>query len=120
MADYTAIPPFVPDVVPPNVLLLMDNSGSMNQVAYAENFDPTHTYYGIFDPLECYSYASNKFIPNPDANPTAPGTCPNASYPWSGNLMNYATMRRIDIVKWAMMGGSVRSADAMPKEIAGN
>lgn len=114
LTDYTATPPFIPNAVPPNVLILMDNSGSMNQVAYADAFDPGKTYYGIFDPLECYSYNSNKFIPNPDANPTSPDVCPNSSYPWSGNLMNYGTMRRVDIVKWAMMGGicSVGGRDA--------
>ena len=28
MADYTSTPPFIADAVPPNVLLLMDNSGA--------------------------------------------------------------------------------------------
>ena len=32
MADYTSTPPFIADAVPPNVLLLMDNSGSMDEL----------------------------------------------------------------------------------------
>ncbi len=116
MADYTATPPFASDTsVPPNVLLVLDNSGSMNLAAYQNAFDPNTTYFGLYDPLECYDYGSNKFIPDPAANPATPGTCPTAPYLWSGNLLNYGTMRRIDIVKWVMMGGtcSVGGRDAM-------
>lgn len=106
MADYSATPPFIPDTVPPNILLLMDNSGSMNMLAYQDAFVPTTTYVGLFDPLKCYSYASGLFTPYSTTN-TGPDTlCSNSSAPWSGNLMNYATMRRIDLVKWALIGGA--------------
>lgn len=105
MADYTSVPPFVADAVPPNVLLLMDNSGSMNMVAYQTAFDTTRAYFGIFDPYECYAYEVLKFDPDPAANPAALSTCSNAAYPWSGNLLNYVANRRIDIVKWVMVGG---------------
>ena len=119
MADYTATPPFATETnVPPNVLLVLDNSGSMNRVAFdymgnLNAFDPTTVYSGLFDPLECYTYGSQKFDPNPAANPLTPGTC--GSTEWSGNLLNFATMRRIDIVKLVMMGGtcSVGGRDAM-------
>jgi len=104
MADYANSPIFVGNVVPPNILLLMDNSGSMNYRAYQDAFDTSKKYFGVFDSLECYSYGSNKFTPDPAANPSSPGTC-GTSYPWSGNLLNYATMRRMDIVKWVMVGG---------------
>ncbi len=56
MADYTATPPFVSEAVPPNILILLDNSGSMNRMAYddaTEAFDPTKTYTGIFDATDC-------------------------------------------------------------------
>jgi len=107
MADYTSVPAFVGrDAVPPNILLLLDNSGSMNTVAYQTSFDPTKSYFGLFDPLECYDYGSNKFIPNPAANPTTLGTCTTSPYLWSGSLLNYVSMRRIDMVKWVMMGGT--------------
>lgn len=106
MADYTATPPFIVNTVPPNVLLLMDNSGSMNMAAYSQNtFNPSTVYFGLYDPYECYSYGSNKFSPDPTANPSTPGTC-GTTYPWSGNMLNYVAMRRMDIVKWVMMGGT--------------
>jgi|CXWL01.1.fsa_nt_gi type IV pilus assembly protein PilY1 len=110
MADYEATPPFVSNAVAPNVLLLMDNSGSMNDRAYPAAFDPAKTYNGLFVAEECYSYASSTFSPDSAANPTTmPSggwTCTgNASYPWSGNLLNYAAQRRIDIVKYVMVGG---------------
>jgi type IV pilus assembly protein PilY1 len=114
LADYTSYPLFSTGAVPPNILLLLDNSGSMNTKAYQSAFDPTKTYYGLFDPLECYDYSSNKFIPDPAANPATLGTCTNGTYLWSGNLLNYVSMRRIDIAKWVMMGGtcSVGGRDA--------
>lgn len=114
MADYTASPPFISNAVPPNILLLLDNSGSMNTRAYETAFDSAKVYYGLYDPYECYDYGSNKFQPDPAANPTTLGTCSNGTYLWSGNLLNYASMRRIDIVKWVMMGGicSVGGRDA--------
>src|SRR5437867_7037780 len=105
MSDYTASPPFVSNTVPANILLLLDNSGSMNNMAFTTAFNPATTYSGLFDATECYSYSSNVFQPDPSANPAAPGICTNASYPWSGNLLNYAAQREIDMVKWVMIGG---------------
>ena len=106
MADYTSIPPFIADAVPPNVLMLMDNSGSMNEGAFhknAEAYDSTKEYNGYFAPTKCYSYGSNKFTPGADkaatGNPCSGGT------PWLGNFLNYMTMTKLEIVKWVMMGG---------------
>lgn len=103
---------YTADPVPPNILLLMDNSGSMNDRAYQTAFDTTRIYLGIYDDTECYTYGSNKFQPDPSTLQLKP--C-SASYPWDGNLLNYASMRRIDIVKKVMMGGicSVGGRDAM-------
>ena len=70
MADYTSSPPFISNAVPPNILLLLDNSGSMNTRAYETAFDASKAYYGLYDPYECYDYGSNKFQPDPAANPT--------------------------------------------------
>ncbi|MGH2360220.1 MAG: hypothetical protein ACRDGM_06725, partial [bacterium] len=107
MADYTAYPPFVgANAVPPNILILFDNSGSMNGMAFGTAFDQNQTYSGLFDPLECYDYGSNKFIPDPTANPAALGTCTTSPYFWSGNLLNYVSMRRVDIAKYVLMGGT--------------
>ncbi len=110
LADYTAYPPFVPTEddsasYPPNILLVLDNSPKMNVKAYLGSFDPSETYVGINDGTECYRYnttaANEIFEANPDAGQVKP--CDDA-YPWDGNLLNYVTMRRIDIVKWALVG----------------
>ncbi len=117
MTDYAATPPFVTNAVSPNILLLVDNSGSMNDRAYPATFDPTKTYNGLFAAEECYAYAGGTFSPDSAANPaTMPAggwTCTgNTSYPWSGNLLNYAAQRRIDIVKYVMVGGMCTVARA--------
>src|SRR5438094_8273548 len=80
LPDHTAYPQFASGAIPPNILLVLDNSGSMNTKAYQDPFDPTKTYFGIFDSLECYDYGSNKFFPDPTANPATPGTCNNGTY----------------------------------------
>ncbi|TAJ08269.1 MAG: hypothetical protein EPO61_09145 [Nitrospirae bacterium] len=122
MADYTGTPPFISNVVPPNILLILDNSGSMNEAAYQTAFDTAKAYFGLFDPYECYTYSTNSFQPDSSDNPTTVGTC-GTSYPWSGSLLNYATMRRVDIVKWVMMGGTCsvggRSTNGVCRQLIG-
>jgi len=106
MADYTAMPPFIADAVPPNVLLLMDNSGSMNLSAYhrsGEAYDSNREYQGYFASGKCYSYGSNQFTPGPNQSPTG-NPCASGT-PWLGNFLNYLTMTRYEIIKLIMMGG---------------
>jgi len=106
MGDYHSEPPFVADVVPPNVLLLMDNSGSMDNSAYheaSEAYIPTKDYNGYFAPTKCYSYASNKFTPGADKATT--GNPCAAAAPWLGSFLNYVSMTRLEVTKWVMMGG---------------
>ncbi|MEP6889632.1 MAG: hypothetical protein ABI955_02920, partial [Nitrospirota bacterium] len=112
MADYTSTPPFIADAVPPNVLLLMDNSGSMDSAAYHESgeaYVPTKVggYTGYFAADKCYSYGSNKFTPGPTA--TSSGTPPvmtcSSGTPWLGSFLNYLAMTRLESAKWVMMGG---------------
>ncbi|MBL8075711.1 MAG: hypothetical protein JNL29_15190, partial [Nitrospira sp.] len=106
MADYTAMPPFIADAVPPNVLLLMDNSGSMNESAYhrsGEAYDSTREYQGYFASGKCYSYGSSKFTPGPDRATTGDPCASGA--PWLGNFLNYLVTTRYEVVKLIMMGG---------------
>ncbi len=131
MADYSAMPPFVSAALTPNVLLLVDNSGSMNNCAYEDTaegesdcqgssdpglstqYDASTTYYGYFDPTQCYTYASSTF------SPVSAKPCSNQ---WDGNFMNWLTMRRIDITKWVMTGGlcnSIRSSENSCSTIRG-
>ena len=121
MADYTATPPFIADTVPPNVLLLMDNSGSMDNAAYHESgeaYVPTKVggYTGYFAADKCYSYGSNKFTPGPTATSSgspAVMTCSSGA-PWLGSFLNYVVMTRLESTKWVMMGGK-----CTPRAVAG-
>lgn len=62
--EGTGLPPFLSAGVDPNLLLLLDNSGSMLDMAYVEDigqctdstFDPTEAYTGLFDPNKWYKW----------------------------------------------------------------
>ena len=106
MADYTSTPPFVSENVPPNVLLIMDNSGSMNESAYHsanEAYDPAREYQGYFAPNKCYSYGSNQF--KPVADKAATGNPCGSGAPWLGNFLNYLVTTKLEVTKFVMMGG---------------
>lgn len=92
-------PPFGYVSVPPNVLIVLDNSGSMYELAYKkdEQYNQNNLYYGYFDPSSKYSYkkVSKKkgyFYKDPNGN-------------WSGNYLNWLTMRRVDIMRKVLVGG---------------
>ncbi|MDA8121672.1 MAG: PilC/PilY family type IV pilus protein [Deltaproteobacteria bacterium] len=126
MTDYCQVPPYVIQNIPPNVLILLDISGSMLNFAYSDGYQTptnladdrsctstdrctqynwtgrpaTHRYYGYFDPNNWYTYASNVF--------TAAGSMDNTAKPasgWSGDFLNWLTMRRIDIMRKVLTGG---------------
>ena len=131
MVDYCQVPPYVIQDVPPNVMLVIDNSGSMFNFAYFDGFTttatgddnmcnvssspctgftdpgtyPTYKYYGYFDPDYWYTYSSNRFVP---AGPKS-GTRPANS--WDGNFLNWVTMRRVDIIRKVMTGGKTTSGE---------
>jgi len=104
---YEAYPPFLVSKVKPNVLIIMDNSGSMRLAAYwprklgwdkiDKTFDPNRLYYGIFDPRSRYSYNSWGEYFYEDKNGD-----------WSGNFLNWLTMRRWDILQKVLVGGIVQ------------
>lgn len=102
MADYTDYPIFMTNTVTPNVLIIMDNSGSMNDQAYTAAYDSTATYYGYFTSTFCYNYSSNVF----NISATS-GSC--ASTDFSGNFLNWATMRRVDVGRKVLVGGTATS-----------
>ncbi|MBI5056625.1 MAG: hypothetical protein HZB61_08430 [Nitrospirae bacterium] len=105
--DYTAYPPFVSQQTPPNVMIMLDESGSMNEFAYKTpgdhsatispdaSFNPATTYYGYFDSTKKYSYSA---LAGGHFYQDAAGT-------WNGNFMNWLTMRRMDVVRKVLIGG---------------
>src|SRR5512136_404278 len=95
MADYTAYPPFLIVSPMPNVLVLMDNSGSTFDFSYNFNgsgvstgFDPNTTYYGYFNSSMWYTYDGTKFVEA--ASKASRGKQANE---WDGNFLNWLTMR---------------------------
>ena len=96
ISDYTAFPIFHLSTVAPNILIILDNSASMNEPAYQGDYDDETQYYGYFEPHKKYSYGSNVFVRD-------------ESGPWDGNFLNWLTMRRIDVARKVLMGGLATS-----------
>ncbi|HHS48507.1 MAG TPA: hypothetical protein ENM99_01390, partial [Desulfurella acetivorans] len=121
----SAIPPFLGSAVsiPPNVLIVMDVSGSMRWKAYEGDY--TGTEEGYFDPNAVYSYDKNGgywYQSNRSASDCPPP--PSSSwyfyfwYPnldldkdksYTGSCLNFHHMSRIDLLRWVLTGGSPRS-----------
>ena len=93
MSSYCKAPLFL-GAVKPNVLIILDTSGSMNSLAYSSAYSSSNTYYGYFDDTKDYSYNSTDNYFYEDAGGS-----------WSGNFLNWVTMRRIDVAKRVLTGG---------------
>lgn len=105
MSAYSHIPPFVAGSgVQPNVLMVVDNSGSMEESAYNDNYSSTKSYYGYFDRDKMYVYDGNNFTPTADAKDTTKTTL-STTIAASGNFLNWLVTRRIDAVRMALVGG---------------
>jgi len=107
MKDYCITPPFVSQTISPNVLIVLDNSGSMCGQAYAGNYNPTkfaQGYYGYFDASKNYKYSNNgRWEQTTDAMNTGTASHPIAN----GSFLNWATMRRVEVSKKLLIGGKV-------------
>jgi len=112
---YAQIPPFVAGVgVKPNLLLIVDNSGSMEEFAYktagkgnstGTNADPSYNsstiYYGYFDSNKMFKYNTSGYF---EIDTTK--TLDRTNF-FSGNMLNWLTMRRADVVRKVLVGGRV-------------
>jgi type IV pilus assembly protein PilY1 len=104
MGQFCSAPPFVGGshaVVIPNVLIVHDMTGSMRFVAYhyyGESYNPNQRYYGYADPDADYGRVSVSGRYYFQKKPAGSGT-------YSGNLINYAFMTRMDISRKAFTGG---------------
>ncbi len=134
MTEYCYIPPIAGQQVKPNVLIVLDFSGSMQFPAYVPcnpsgysssrvarcgastasdssswRYKTSETYYGYFDPNKCYTYnvPLGAFQENNScdcSNKIGTSTC------ISGNLLNWITTTRIDVARWVLTGGRTRSS----------
>ncbi len=139
MEDYCQVPPYVVQNIPPNVMIVLDNSGSMFRFAYYDGYTtptvtgddndcrnsgtpctgftepgayPTYKYYGYFDEDYWYDYTSNRFVPTaPKTGSGLPGERAKLSSEWDGNFLNWLAMRRVDIMRKVMTGGKDTSGE---------
>ncbi len=132
LSDYAAFPPFMSATVEPNVLVILDNSGSMNEFAYKEvrgrictgaeaytGYQAGVKYYGYFDSDLCYEYdnVNHCFVAAGSVvdDPATPGVQERSTgfdagdRRFSGNWLNWWTMRRFDIAKRVLTGGRLAS-----------
>lgn len=113
MKTYCAVPPFLASATQPNIMVILDNSGSMEWAAYSSGFDPTQFvnghYYGLFDATKNYRYDTsvtpNRWVPTLSGIDTGTVTNPIAS----GDLLNWASMKRVDVSKKLLIGGRASS-----------
>ncbi len=110
MGDYTSVPPFVgfSAGAPPNVLFILDDSGSMNALQSkfinGTQWKDDITYSGMWDSLTCYTYdVANTRFDAAGAKAAIASTC--GATEWDGNILNWFSQRRLDVSILAMTGG---------------
>lgn len=136
--EYTCAPPYLSLNAKPNINILFDLSGSMQQPAYrvcarnepsgsfvsacadrtvtgAELYDSTRDYYGYFDKDKYYKYTGSYFEENTctsttDRKGSISGTGDTGCL--SGNLLNWIVTTRLDTVRKIFTGGRVKSETA--------
>lgn len=111
MNDYYKVPTVLTDSEAPSTMIILDSSGSMRNLAYrTESFDPKKSYYGYFDSMAYYSFDTpNNYFEKCVGSPSS--TCSYGNAPWSGNFLNWLTMRRVDVAKKVLTGGRVDTSD---------
>ncbi len=125
-SSYCNTPSSLSTVVAPNILFVIDISGSMVWFPYSgQNMQPSFTntyssattYEGYFTPTANYSYNSTGKYWQQTTSGT-PAACPatykasgfsnfpSTSSVYTGNCLNFYEMSKIDMVQWAVTGGS--------------
>ena len=112
---YSKFPPFLSSNAAPTSHLLVDFSGSMNNHAYEGNttifwdtgtenatahtgYNSSAIYDGYFENNSTYTHNSNGFVLNSTGN-------------LSGNMLNWALMHKIDILKKSLTGGDFNATE---------
>ncbi len=74
MNDYCVVPPYVIQDVPPNVMMILDNSGSMFNLAYActtTNATSSGTNTTVIPVKDVSGFSQGNGLPQVRDNPTA-------------------------------------------------
>jgi len=134
-ADYACAPPYLSQNAKPNINLVLDYTRSMLGPAYincsvntytglttgcsstspaAETYDSTRNYYGYFKPEKYYKYTSGSTVPSSywEENGSCTATdrkgsvgADASSACLSGNVLNFATTTRINVLRKILTGG---------------
>ncbi len=121
LSDFSSVPPLSKEkITNPMILLTLSNDHQVYFKAYNDyddldgdgtpetTYSTYNEYVGYFDSQKCYSYANGLFSPSATL-PTSPGENQPPQYCagslWSGNFLNWATMTRIDVVRYVLYGG---------------
>ncbi len=129
MEDYCVVPAISGISIKPNVLFVLDFSGSMQFPTYLPcdytlsggiftcstitlnstspaRYIPTNSYYGYFDKDKCYNYSSSSFqeVSCNCSNKIGSSNC------ISGNLLNWITTTRVDAERKVLTGGRTTTA----------
>ncbi len=127
MNDYCVRPPFISSPVPPMVMFEIGRDHKLYYEAYNDGvdldgdgkidktYDHSIEYYGYFNPYKCYTHSGgsgNNDLYTPVAT-NADRFCGNGQI--SGNLLNWITMSRMDVLRKVMYGGQ-RSQES-PKNV---
>ncbi len=106
MAEYADSPFFMSNSVLPNIMILADNSGSMNEFGYTATYASATSYSGYFSPTLHYTYDNT-------TDPANPKWVIDPAGVWLGSFLNWATMRKIDIARKVLVGGLAVSRPAV-------
>jgi Tfp pilus tip-associated adhesin PilY1 len=133
MSSYCSLPPFIPGIVPPNVMIMLSVETPMQGAAYPDltctgsaastsyscssnatyssgryisnNYVNATTYSGYFDSSKCYTYSGSGSSGLFTPSSTSSGhTCGGTA--WSGNFLNFATTMALDGFRLAFTGGN--------------
>lgn len=115
MTDYCIIPHNVATVAPPLVLFVAGRDHKLFYEAYNDasdlnddgildtTYDHSIDYYGYFDPYKCYEYDTSGTAMFRPVSTTPDKFC--STNQWSGNILNWLTMSRIDVLRKVLYGG---------------
>ncbi len=105
------VPPFISETITPNVMMIVDNSGSMRWNAYSASYDDTYLYYGYAEPESAYQYDSSHNLWKIVHNWSGTADFSNLSrIKLRGNVWNFMYSRRVDVVRKVLTGGRVLSS----------
>ena len=116
MEDYCVTPAFLGQTIAPNILITLDNSGSMCGEAYSGGYDPSQfekeLYYGYFEGEKTYRYDGSRWVVT-----TAPMTTGTVANPIAkGSFLNWASMRRVEASKKLLIGGKANPRSPQPSQ----